>query len=114
MTDILTEKTVAWLKEKRDSDKPFSLNLWHKAIHELHLPAQRHVDLYKNEKLPKPPHDTHLETFKGKPQWQRRKTYGFRHKKGEKIPTELPTQKWPIRQWKYMNVLRCLQAVDES
>ena len=72
------------------------------------------VDLYKNEKLPKPPHDTHLETFKGKPQWQRRKTYGFRHKKGEKIPTELPTQKWPIRQWKYMNMLRCLQAVDES
>ena len=34
MTDILTEKTIAWLKDIRDPNKPFSLNLWHKAVHE--------------------------------------------------------------------------------
>ena len=54
MTDILTEKAISWLKEKRDPNKPFSLNLWHKAVHQPHLPAPRHEDLYKDEKLPVP------------------------------------------------------------
>ena len=39
MTDILTEKAINWLKGKRDPNKPFSLNLWHKAVHEDHSPA---------------------------------------------------------------------------
>jgi hypothetical protein len=26
--------------------------------------------LYLEEQLPIPPHDTHKETFKGKPEWQ--------------------------------------------
>ena len=26
ITDILTEKTIDWLKNKRDPDKPFSVN----------------------------------------------------------------------------------------
>ena len=47
ITDILTNKTIDWLVNKRDSDKPFSLNLWHKAVHEKHLPAPRHKDLFK-------------------------------------------------------------------
>ena len=77
MTDILTEKAISWLKEKRDPNKPFSLNLWHKAVHQPHLPAPRHEDLYVGKELPTPPYDTHKETFKGKPEWQRKKTFGF-------------------------------------
>ena len=46
ITDILTEKTIDWLKEKRDPNKPFSLNLWHKAVLQPHLPAPRHEELY--------------------------------------------------------------------
>ena len=114
ITDILTKKTVDWLENKRDSNKPFSLNLWHKAVHEKHLPAPRHKDLFKNEKLPEPPHDTHKETFKGKPEWQRRKTFGFKWKKGDIIPAELKEKKWPINKYKNMQLLRSLIAVDES
>ena len=114
ITDILTKKTVDWLENKRDSNKPFSLNLWHKAVHEKHLPAPRHKDLFKNEKLPEPPHDTHKETFKGKPEWQRRKTFGFKWKKGDVIPAELKEKKWPINKYKNMQLLRSLIAVDES
>ena len=114
ITDILTKKTVDWLENKRDSNKPFSLNLWHKAVHEKHLPAPRHKNLFKNEKLPKPPYDTHKETFKGKPEWQRRKTYGFKWKKGDIIPAELNEKKWPINKYKNMQLLRSLIAVDES
>ena len=114
ITDILTKKTVDWLENKRDSNKPFSLNLWHKAVHEKHLPAPRHKDLFKNEKLPEPPHDTHKETFKGKPEWQRRKTFGFRWKEGDVIPNELNEKRWPINKFKNMQLLRSLIAVDES
>jgi len=114
MTDILTEKTVDWLVNKRDPNKPFSLNLWHKAVHEKHLPAPRHEDLFQDDPLPEPPFDTHKETFKGKPEWQRRKTYGFKWNDNDKIPDELPMISWPINKHKYMQLLRSLIAVDES
>ena len=114
ITDILTEKTVDWLVNKRDIRKPFSLNLWHKAVHEKHLPAPRHKDLFKGEKLPEPPYEMHKETFKGKPEWQRRKTFGFKWKKGDTIPEELKEKKWPINKFKNMQLLRSLIAVDES
>lgn len=114
MTDILTEKAIAWLKEKRDKNKPFSINLWHKAVHEPFLPPKRHEALYKDEPLPTPPHNTHLETFKGKPEWQRKKTFGFDWKKNLPIPEELPQVEWPINYDKYMQLLRCIPAIDES
>jgi N-acetylglucosamine-6-sulfatase len=114
ITDILTNKAISWLKEKRDPNKPFSLNLWHKAVHQPHLPAPRHNDLYNAEVLPTPPYDTHKETFKGKPQWQRKKTFGFDWKKNLPIPLELPEKKWPINYDRNMDLLRCLSAIDES
>ena len=114
MTDILTEKAISWLKEKRDPNKPFSLNLWHKAVHQPHLPAPRHANLYKGEELPTPPYNTHKETFKGKPEWQRKKTYGFDWRKNLPIPAELSEQEWPINYDRNMNLLRCLVVIDES
>ena len=114
VTDILTQKTVDWLTNKRDSNIPFSLNLWHKAVHERHLPAPRHEDLYVGENLPKPPYDTHKETFEGKPQWQRKKTFGVKWKEFLPIPDKLKQEKWPIRYRKNMQLLRSLAAVDES
>jgi N-acetylglucosamine-6-sulfatase len=114
MTDILTEKAISWLKEKRTLNKPFSLNLWHKAVHQPHLPAPRHKDLYKGFDLPVPPYDTHKETFKGKPEWQRKKTFGFDWKNNLPIPAELPEQEWPINYDRNMQLLRCLIAIDDS
>ena len=114
MTDILTEKTIAWLKDIRDPNKPFSLNLWHKAVHEPFSPPTRHNDLFLDEELPTPPYDTHKETFKGKPEWQRKKTFGFDWKKNLPIPEELPEVDWPINEEKNMQLLRSLIAVDES
>ena len=114
ITDILTDKTVNWLKNKREQNKPFVLNLWHKAVHEKHLPAPRHKGLYKGDRLPKPPFDTHKETFEGKPQWQRKKTFGAKWKNHLPIPNKLEELKWPIRYQKNMKLLRSLAAVDES
>jgi len=114
ITDILTDKTVDWLINKRESKKPFILNLWHKAVHEKHLPATRHKKLYIGENLPKPPFDTHKETFDGKPEWQRKKTYGAKWKNYLPIPEKLEELKWPIRYQKNIKLLRSLAAVDES
>ena len=114
ITDILTEKTIDWLVNKRDSNKPFSLNLWHKAVHEKHLPAPRHKALYKGKNLPEPPYNTHRETFEGKPEWQRRKTFGFKWNNNDTIPKTLKEKKWPINKFKNMQLLRSLIAVDES
>ena len=114
MTDILTEKAVNWLKNIRNKKKPFSLNIWHKAVHQPHLPAERHEKLFSGEELPVPPHDTHKETFFGKPEWQRKRTFGFDWKNNLPIPHELPEVQWPINYERNMQLLRSLIAVDES
>ncbi len=114
ITDILTEKTIDWLENKRDPEKPFSINLWHKAVHEKHLPAPRHRNLYRDKKLPEPPYGMHKETFKGKPEWQRRKKFGFKWNEDDKVPKVLKEKKWPINKYKNMQLLRSLLAVDES
>ena len=113
MTDILTDKAIDWLKKKRDPKKPFSLNLWHKAVHENHSPAPRHKDMYAEDELPVPPYDTHLEDFKGKPEWQRIKTWDSKWKEYVHSDTITP-KKWPIKGDKFKTLLECLAAVDES
>lgn len=113
MTDILTEKAIAWLKEERKPGQPFSLNLWHKAVHEDHTPAPRHDKIYKDNPLPTPPYDTHLENFAGKPEWQRLKAWDHRWK--EYVPSDsIAPKPWPIKGYKFKKLLECLLAVDES
>jgi N-acetylglucosamine-6-sulfatase len=113
MTDILTDKAISWLKEKRDPNKPFSLNLWHKAVHENHSPAPRHKNIYGKDSLPVPPYNTHLENFKGKPEWQRIKSWDSEWKSYVHSDTITP-KKWPIKGDKFKTLLECLLAVDES
>lgn len=113
MTDILTDKAVDWLKNKRKPNEPFSLNVWHKAVHEDHSPAPRHKGMYANNALPTPPFNTHLENFKDKPEWQRIKAWDSKWK--EYISSDTITPKsWPIKGDKFKNLLECLGAVDES
>ncbi|GGK27430.1 acetylglucosamine-6-sulfatase [Yeosuana aromativorans] len=112
ITDILTEKAVDWL-DHRDPSKPFMLNLWHKGVHEPHSPAPRHEWMYKNDSLPTPPYDTHLENFKGKPEWQRIKAWDSKWKEYVHSDTIAP-KPWPIKGYKFKKLLECLGAVDES
>lgn len=113
ITDVLTDKAIDWLKKERDPNKPFSLNLWHKAVHEDHSPAPRHDKIYKDNPLPTPPYDQHLENFAGKPEWQRLKAWDHRWK--EYVPSDtLAPKDWPIKGYKFKKLLECLLAVDES
>ena len=113
MTDILTAKAIDWLKKERDPNKPFSLNLWHKAVHEDHSPAPRHDKIFKDDELPTPPYDTHLDNLAGKPEWQRIKKWDHRWKEYEPSDSIEP-KPWPIKGYKFKKLLECLLAVDES
>ena len=54
-TDIITDKALAWLKNRRIKDKPFVLMCQHKAPHRNWVPAERHYNLFDGQDLPEPP-----------------------------------------------------------
>lgn len=113
MTDILTDYAIDWLENKRDPEKPFSMCLWHKAVHEPYSPPDRYKGTFRSEKLPEPPYGTASETFRGKPEWQRIKALGSRGKEYEPVDV-LPEKEWDPKNPRYISLLECLLAVDES
>jgi N-acetylglucosamine-6-sulfatase len=54
-TDLITDLSLKWLKETRDSDKPFILMCQHKAPHRNWSPPARHFSLFETEDVPEPP-----------------------------------------------------------
>ena len=54
VTDIVTDKSLDWLKNRRDKDKPFVLMSQQKAPHRNWAPAERHYKLFDGMDLPEP------------------------------------------------------------
>ena len=54
VTDIITDKSLDWLKNRRDKDKPFVLMTQQKAPHRNWSPAERHYKLFDGKDLPEP------------------------------------------------------------
>lgn len=63
VTDQITEFTKQWL-DQRDSGKPFFLMMHHKAAHRNWVPAERHYNLYDNDKFPVP--ETYFDDYEGR------------------------------------------------
>ncbi len=53
-TDIITDKALDWLENKRDKTKPFMLMIHHKAPHRNWQPAKRHMEKYADIEIPEP------------------------------------------------------------
>jgi arylsulfatase A-like enzyme len=53
-TDIITDVTLDWLKDKRDPNKPFMLMYHHKAPHREWTPAPDHFDDMDDKTIPEP------------------------------------------------------------
>ena len=62
-SDIITDMTLQWLKEKRDPDKPFLLMCQHKAPHRNWAPAERHFKLFPDD-VPEP--ETLMDDYSGR------------------------------------------------
>jgi len=54
VTDIITDMTLAWLKQERNPDQPFMLMYLHKAPHRSWLMAERHMAEFTQKKFPEP------------------------------------------------------------
>lgn len=66
MDDVVTDKAVAWLKQKHE--KPFCLFLFFKAPHRSWDRAPRHKELFKDITIPKPAtYDLRAQGSPGKP-----------------------------------------------
>jgi N-acetylglucosamine-6-sulfatase len=115
ITDILTNKTIEFLSENKD--KPFCIQLWHKACHGPFTPAERHKDAAPDGTFQEPA--SWSIDFSDRPLWQRRAKYGVHYKKwvaseGKPVPDYIPPGKWSEKNPTRLNMLRCLLAVDEG
>lgn len=54
VTDLITDMAIHYLDSLRDKNKPFMLMYQHKAPHREWWPAQRHLQAFKDEKIPEP------------------------------------------------------------
>lgn len=79
-TDLLTNHSIKWLKE-RDKSKPFFLYLSHKSVHSPVTPAKRHAGIYKNQKYVLP--STYFQTLSDDykkldwPEWVKQQRYSW-------------------------------------
>lgn len=53
-TNIVTDLSINWLEEKRNTEKPFCLFIHHKAPHRTWMPDLQDLDLYNDVKYPLP------------------------------------------------------------
>tara|TARA_R110002050_G_scaffold172142_2_gene304420 strand:- start:16063 stop:17712 length:1650 start_codon:yes stop_codon:yes gene_type:complete len=63
-TDLITDMTVDWLKEKRNPEKPFLMMYLHKAPHREWLPAPRHFREFTKKTFPEP--ETLFDDYEGR------------------------------------------------
>ena len=54
VSDIITDKTLAWLDQERDKNKPFMVMMHHKAPHREWEPALKYLDHFDNIDFPIP------------------------------------------------------------
>ena len=64
MTDIVTDLAIEWLKNGRETGKPFLMMFGHKAPHREWLASQDHLEAYKDAPLPEP--ETLFDDYAGR------------------------------------------------
>lgn len=99
VTDVVTTHAVEFIRRKHD--KPFVLNVWHKAVHSPFRPAGRHEQLYAGEKIPAPP--SLDDALDARPALTR-----------ADLPEPIPAPPRKLPEDRSLGQLRCLAAVDES
>ncbi|MCB0667106.1 MAG: sulfatase [Saprospiraceae bacterium] len=63
-TDIITDMTLDWLEQERDTSQPFFLAYLHKAPHRRWLPAERHYREFIHKSFPEP--ETLFDDYSGR------------------------------------------------
>ena len=64
VTDIITDKSLDWLKQNKESDKPFMLMIQHKAPHREWEPGPDHLGKFFDVEFPEP--DNLFDAYEGR------------------------------------------------
>ena len=64
LTNIITDKAIDWLENKRDKNKPFLLLIHHKACHRNWLPELKYLHEYEDQTFPIP--STFYDNYQGR------------------------------------------------
>lgn len=64
VTDVITDKAIDWMENKRDKDKPFCLLLHHKAPHRTWMPDLQDLELFSDREFELP--DNFYDTYEGR------------------------------------------------
>lgn len=62
-TEIITEKSLAWLDSVKNEEQPFMLMMWHKAPHRGWQPGPNELGMYENVTFPEP--ETLFDDYSG-------------------------------------------------
>ena len=65
LTNIITDKSLDWLENGRDKDKPFCLMIHHKAVHRNWLPELKYLHEYEDKEFVLP--DNFHDDYQGRP-----------------------------------------------
>jgi N-acetylglucosamine-6-sulfatase len=77
-TDVLTDLALSWLKDGRDTRRPFFLYLSFKAVHYPFQPAERYKGLYGKAKVNRPETMANTErNYQTQPHWVRERRYSI-------------------------------------
>jgi N-acetylglucosamine-6-sulfatase len=77
-TDVLTDQAISWLRQKRDTAKPFCLYLSYKAVHYPFQPAPRYLGKYGDEPIDYPETMANTErNYQTQPHWVRERRYSI-------------------------------------
>ncbi len=71
-TDIIADKTLAWLKQDRDPDKPFMVMCQHKAPHRNWMPGPKYLNWLDDVTIPEP--ETLWDNYSGRTRSAARQT----------------------------------------
>ena len=64
VTNIITDMSIDWMQNQRDTSKPFCLFIHHKAIHRNWMADTCNLGLYEDKTFPLP--DNYYDTYKGR------------------------------------------------
>ena len=77
-TDVLTDQALSWLKDGRDTSRPFFLYLSFKAVHYPFQPAPRHHGRYEKAQVKRPETMANTErNYQTQPHWVRERRYSI-------------------------------------
>ncbi|MHC5066733.1 MAG: sulfatase family protein, partial [Planctomycetota bacterium] len=117
VTEITTELALDWLREGRDTSKPFLLMCQQKAPHRSWMPGPNELGLYRDVDIPEPPSLFDDYAGRGPAAGQQemeidRHMYMFYDLKLEPTPEESQNLKGPDRSWE--NPLKRMNAEQRA